>query len=273
VAPQACSWPMLPSLKARIDNLLLDISEQIATVTINRPQAMNALTVPTLEELEQVFIALEQDPGVRVILVTGAGEKAFVAGGDISSLADLGVREARELALLAQRILQRIEQCGKPVIAVLNGYTLGGGCELALACDLRLASEKARIGQPEVNIGIIPGWGGTQRLPRLVGKGRALEMLLTGDMIDAHEACRIGLVNRVYPAESLMAEARALAGKICSKGPFSLRVMKEAVHQGMEVDLQSALRREADLFGLCFGGAEQREGMHAFLEKRPAKFT
>jgi enoyl-CoA hydratase len=255
------------------DNLLLDISEQIATITINRPQAMNALTVPTLEELEQVFIALEQDAGVRVIMVTGAGEKAFVAGGDISHLVNLGVLEARELALLAQRILLRIEHCSKPVLAVINGYALGGGCELALACDLRLASDKARLGQPEVNIGIIPGWGGTQRLPRLVGKGRALEMLLTGDMIDAQEAWRIGLVNRVCPAETLMDEARALARKICGKGPFAIQVIKEAVHQGMEADLQGALLREADLFALCFGGAEQKEGMHAFLEKRPAKFS
>jgi len=253
-------------------NLLLEISEQIATVTVNRPQAMNALTVPTLEELEQVFIALENDPEVRVILVTGAGEKAFVAGGDISYLANLGAMEARNLALLAHRILQRIEHCSKPVIAVLNGYTLGGGCELALACDLRLASDKARLGQPEVNIGIIPGWGGTQRLPRLVGKGRALEMLLTGEMIDAQEAWRIGLVNKVYPAETLMNEARALARKICSKGAVSIRITKEAVHQGLEIDLQRANLLEADLFALCFDTADQKEGMRAFLEKRPAKF-
>lgn len=254
-------------------NLLLDISEQIATVTINRPQAMNALTVQTLEELESVIIALDNDPGVRVILVTGAGEKAFIAGGDISYLANLGAVEARELALQAQRIFQRIEHSRKPVIAVLNGYTLGGGCELALACDLRLASEKARIGQPEVNIGIIPGWGGSQRLPRLIGKGRALEMIFSGEMIDAQEAWRIGLVNKVYPAGSLMEEARSLAKKICSKGALSIRFIKEAVHQGMEIDLQHANLREADLFGLCFGGAEQREGMQAFLEKRPAKFS
>lgn len=254
-------------------NLLLEISGQIATITINRPHAMNALTVQTIEELEHAFITMENDPGVRVILVTGAGEKAFVAGGDISYLANLGAVEARELALLAQRVFQRIEHCSKPVIAVLNGYALGGGCELALACDLRLASEKARIGQPEVNIGIIPGWGGTQRLPRLIGKGRALEMLFSGEMIDAREAWRIGLVNKVYPAESLMDEARALAGKISSKGALSIRFIKDAVHQGMEVDLQRANLREADLFALCFGGEEQKEGMSAFLEKRPAKFA
>ncbi|MDU0460918.1 MAG: enoyl-CoA hydratase-related protein [Geobacteraceae bacterium] len=254
-------------------NLLLEISGQIATITINRPHAMNSLTVQTLEELEHAFIAMGNDPGVRVILVTGAGEKAFVAGGDISYLANLGAVEARELALLAQRVYQRIEHCSKPVIAVLNGYALGGGCELALACDLRLASEKARIGQPEVNIGIIPGWGGTQRLPRLIGKGRALEMLFSGEMIDAREAWRIGLVNKVYPAESLMDEARALAGKISSKGALSIRFIKDAVQQGMEVDLQRANLREADLFALCFGGEEQKEGMSAFLEKRPAKFA
>lgn len=254
-------------------NLVLEISERIATITINRPQAMNALTVQTLEELEHAFIAMENDPGVRVILVTGAGEKAFVAGGDISYLANLGAVEARELALLAQLVFQRIEHCRKPVIAVLNGYALGGGCELALACDLRLASEKAKLGQPEVNIGIIPGWGGTQRLPRLIGKGRALELLFSGEMIDAREAWRIGLVNRIYPAESLMAEARALAGKISSKGALSISFIKDAVHQGMEVDLQRANLREADLFALCFGGEEQKEGMSAFLEKRPAKFA
>lgn len=254
-------------------NLLLEISEQIATVTINRQHAMNALTVQTLEELEKAFIAMENDTGVRVILVTGAGEKAFVAGGDISYLANLGVVEARELALLAHRVFQCIEHSSKPVIAVLNGYTLGGGCELALACDLRLASEKARIGQPEVNIGIIPGWGGTQRLPRLIGKGRALEMLFSGEMIDAQEAWRIGLVNKIYPVESLMEEARTLAKRLCSKGALSIRFIKEVVHQGMEVDLQRANLREADLFALCFGGEEQKEGVRAFIEKRPAKFT
>ena len=158
------------------------------------------------------------------------------------------------------------------MIAVLNGYTLGGGCELAMACDLRLASDKAKLGQPEVNIGIIPGWGGTQRLPRLVGKGRALEMLFTGEMIDAQEAWRIGLVNRVVPAGDLMAEARGLARKICAKGEISLRLLKEAVHQGMEFDLQRANLFEADLFALCFDTADQKEGMRAFLEKRPAEF-
>jgi len=254
-------------------NLLLEISEHIATVTINRPEAMNSLSVPTLEELEQVLEALEKDPEVKVILITGAGEKAFVAGGDIKALSTMGATAARAFALLAHRILHRIEQGPKPVIAVINGYALGGGCELAMACDIRLANERAKFSQPEVNIGIIPGWGGTQRLPRLVGKGRALEMLYTGEMIDAQEAWRIGLVNKVVPAEKLMDEARALAAKICAKGQVSIRLAREAVQQGMEIDLQRANLLEADLFALCFDTADQKEGTLAFLEKRPATFT
>lgn len=253
-------------------DLLIEISQQIATVTVNRPQAMNSLTVPTLEELERTLAAVEADPAVRVVLITGAGEKAFVAGGDIGALSTMGPSAARAFAQLAHRILERIEGSSKPVIAVVNGYALGGGCELALACDLRLASATARFGQPEVNIGIIPGWGGTQRLPRLVGKGRALSMLLTGEMIDAQEAWRIGLVNEVHPPEALRAAARALALKICAKGPTSIRLVKEAVRQGMEMDLARANAFEADLFALCFDTADQKEGTRAFLEKRPPRF-
>jgi len=255
------------------ENLLLDISEQIATITINRPKAMNALSPDTIKELGAVVKLIQERDDVHVILITGAGEKAFVAGGDISTFADSGPLQAREFALLAQNVLNMIESGSKPVIAVLNGYTLGGGCELAMACDMRLASDTTKIGQPEVNIGIIPGWGGTQRLPRLVGKGLAMEMLMTGEMIDAAEAHRIGLVNRVFPADELMDKARELAGKIAAKGQVSIRLTKEAVQRGMELDLEHANRYEADLFALCFDTEDQKEGMAAFLEKRPAKFT
>jgi len=254
------------------ENLLVETSEQIATVTVNRPQAMNSLSAPTLDELEAALGALEGDPGVRVILITGAGEKAFVAGGDITAFPTMGASAAHAFTLRSQRVLEGIERGTKPVIAVVNGYALGGGCELAMACDLRLASATARFGQPEVNLGIIPGWGGTQRLPRLVGKGRALAMLYTGEMIDAQEAWRIGLVNEVHPPEALMPAARALARKICAKGQTSIRLIREAVQQGMEMDLQRANRFEADLFALCFDTADQKEGARAFLEKRPPRF-
>jgi len=254
------------------DNLLLEIADFIATITINRPQAMNALSPDTIRELGAVIKLLQERDDVHVVLITGAGEKAFVAGGDISTFAEAGPLVAREFALLAQNVLQMIETGPKPVIAVLNGYTLGGGCELAMACDIRLASDKAKIGQPEVNIGIIPGWGGTQRLPRLVGKGLALEMILTGDMIDAAEAHRIGLVNKVYPADQLMERARELAGKIATKGQVSIRLAKEAVQRGLELDLEHANRYEADQFALCFDSEDQKEGMRAFLEKRRAEF-
>ena len=254
------------------ENLLLDISDNIATITINRPQAMNALSPDTIRELGAVIKLLQERDDAHVILITGAGDKAFVAGGDISTFAEAGPLEAREFALLAQNVLHMIETGSKPVIAVLNGYTLGGGCGLAMACDLPLASGKARLGQPEVNIGIIPGWGGTQRLPRLVGKGLAMEMLLTGEMIDADEAYRIGLVNKVYPAATLMEKARELAAKIAAKGQVSIRLTKEAVQRGMELDIEHANRYEADLFALCFDTEDQKEGMRAFLEKCPPNF-
>jgi len=253
-------------------NLLVEIGARIATVTINRPKALNALDETTLKELEQAFAALEADPGVKVVIVTGAGEKALVAGADIAVMQPLGAVAARDFARMAQKILDRIENFPKPVIAAVNGYALGGGCELAMACDLRIAGDNARLGQPEINLGIIPGWGGSQRLPRLVGKGRAKELLFTGDMVDAAEAWRIGLVNRVVPAAELMTVSRELAGKIAGKGEISLRLAKEAVDRGVELDLDRANACEADLFGLCFATEDQKEGMQAFLEKRPAVF-
>jgi enoyl-CoA hydratase len=254
------------------ENLLMDISEGIATITVNRPSAMNAMTVATLEELEGVVAEIVRDPEIRTAIITGAGTKAFVAGADIAVMRDMTSSQARDLALQAHRIYAAIERSPKPFIAAVNGYALGGGCELAMACDIRIASENANFGQPEINIGILPGFGGTQRLPRLIGKGRALEVILTGDMVDAREALRIGLVNRVVPQMELLDEARQLARKIAAKGLVAVRLCKEAIGNGLEMDLARACAYEAELFGYSFSTAAQKEGMGAFLEKRPAVF-
>jgi enoyl-CoA hydratase len=254
------------------NNLLLEIHENIATVTINRPQALNALNEATLQELLCCFEGLEIDPEVKVVILTGAGEKAFVAGADIACMKELDALAARRFALLGQQAMNRIEQLSKPVIAAVNGFALGGGCELALACDIRLAADHARFGQPEVNLGVIPGFAGTQRLPRLIGKGRAKELLFTGDMIDAVEACRLGLANRVVPRAELAAAARELAGKIAAKGALAIALCKDAIDNGLEMEIDKACRYEADQFALCFATADQKEGMGAFLEKRPARF-
>jgi len=253
--------------------LLLEVSEGIALVTVNRPAAMNAMTELTLQELAGVVRELSGRTDVRVVIITGAGEKAFIAGGDIALLRELGPQEARELALLAQGVCTAIEQSPKPFIAAVNGYALGGGCELAMSCDIRIASESARFGQPEVNIGTLPGFGGSQRLPRLVGKGRALEIILTGEMLDAQEAYRIGLVNKVTAPAELIPAARLLARKMASKSLMALKLCKQAVVNGLEMDLERACRYEADLFALSFSTADQKEGMSAFLEKRPAIFS
>jgi enoyl-CoA hydratase len=255
------------------DILLLEQGDGIALITINNPKALNALTLDTFRALADLLDRLEEDADVRVLLLTGAGEKAFVAGGDIRYLESLDVEGARAFALLAQRLFDRIETFPKPVIAVINGYALGGGCELAMACDLRIAADTARFGQPEVKLGIIPGFAGTQRLARLVGKGRAKELVFSGEMIDAREAWRIGLVNRVVPAEALLAEARAVAATMVNKSASAIRLAKEAIENGLEMDFARAARYEADLFALCFATADAREGLKAFVEKRPAKFT
>lgn len=254
-------------------NLVVERSNGIATVTVNRPQAMNAMTRGTLEELADAVQTLISSADIRVVILTGAGNKAFIAGGDISMLVGLDVCAARELALLAQGICTAIEQAPKPFIAAVNGYALGGGCELAMSCDIRIAADTARFGQPEVNIGTLPGFGGSQRLPRLIGKGRALEMILTGDMIDAQEAWRIGLVNKVVPAAELQAGVRDLALKLAAKSAVALQLCKEVVQNGMEMDLANACRYEADLFALSFSTADQKEGMQAFLEKRKPVFS
>ena len=254
------------------ENILLEKEDAIAVVTINRPKALNALNAATLSELDLVFTGLAADSTVSVVIVTGAGEKAFVAGADIAFMQKLTALEAREFALLGQAVLNKIENLPQPVIAAVNGFALGGGCELAMACDIRLAAENARFGQPEVGLGVPPGFAGTQRLPRLVGKGRAKEMLYSAEMIDAQEAYRIGLVNRVCPAADLLGTARTLARKIASRGQVAVRLTKSAVNQGLEMDVARAIAYEAEVFGLAFATGDQREGMTAFLEKRPPDF-
>ena len=253
-------------------NLLLEIEDQVAVLTINRPKALNALNPSTLEELEAVFLTLKNNSDVKVIILTGAGEKAFVAGGDISVMQPLNPLQAREVALQAQNLFNTIEYLPKVVIGAINGYALGGGCELAMACDIRIASDNAKFGQPEINLGIIPGWAGTQRLPRLVGKGKAKEIMFTGDMVSAEEAVSIGLANRVVEQTQLLDVCRELAQKIASKPQVAISLIKEAVDNGLEMESLKAFAYEADLFGLCFATEDQKEGMAAFLEKRPAQW-
>ncbi len=255
-------------------SLLVEVTEGIATLTVNRPEAMNAMNSSTVQELAEAVRMLSAASEVRAVIVTGAGTKAFIAGGDIAQLKTLDAIGARRLALLAQEgVCNAMEQSPKPFIAAINGYALGGGCELAMSCDIRIAADTAKLGQPEINIGTLPGFGGSQRLPRLVGKGRALEMILTGEMIDAQEAWRIGLVNTVVPLEQLLPTAYALARKCADKSMAALKLCKEAVHGGLEMDLPHACRYEADLFALSFATADQKEGMQAFLEKRKPVFT
>ncbi len=254
------------------DNLIVDRDGAVAIVTVNRPAVLNALNVATIGELDAVVGELGADDGVRAVVVTGAGTKAFVAGADITELATLGPDAARRYALAGQRVFTRLERMGKPVVAAINGFALGGGCELAMACTLRLAAETARFGQPEVKLGLIPGYGGTQRLPRLVGQGRALELLLTGELIDAREAWRIGLVNRVVAPADLLTDARALAASLAAGAPVALRYVMDAVNQGLEMPLAEGLGLEATLFGLAASTEDMREGTSAFLEKRKAVF-
>lgn len=253
-------------------NLLVETRDGIAVVTVNRPDKLNALDNRTMRELDQAFDALGSDEAVRAAILTGAGEKAFVAGADIGELARQTPVEGREHALRGQSVLDRIEQLGKPVIAAVNGFALGGGCELAMACHVRVAAENARLGTPEAKLGLMCGYAGTQRLSRLVGKGRALELLLTGEMVDAQEALRIGLVNHVVPREKLLAESEALLRKMLANGPVSLRFIIQAVNSGLEMPLAEAQRLEATLFGLICTTQDMKEGTQAFLEKRAPKF-
>ena len=252
------------------DNLLIERDDAVAIVTLNRPKLLNALNSQTLTELASAMTAFKDDTGVRAIVLTGAGEKSFVAGADINELAVLSPVEGKEHARRGQSIFDTIEQLGKPVIAAINGFALGGGCELAMACTLRLAADTAKFGQPEINLGLIPGYAGSQRLPRLVGKGAALEILLTGDMINAPRAYEIGLVNRVVPAAELLAEAKKLAQTLASKAPIAVRYILDAVHQGLDSPFAQGEYLETSLFGTIASSADMREGTRAFLEKRKA---
>lgn len=254
-------------------NLMVETAGRIATVTINRPKSLNALNPATLRELSAAFGEIEGREDVGVVLLTGAGEKAFVAGADISEMRSFTPAQALEFALFGQGILERIERLPQPVIGAINGFALGGGCELAMACDILIAADTARFGQPEVNLGIIPGYGGTQRLPRLVGRNRAKEIVLTGDMITAQRAFEIGLVNRVVPLSGLMAAARETAEKILAKSPAAVRLAKMAMNRGLDLDLGNACALEANAFAVGFSTADRAEGMAAFLEKRKPVFT
>jgi enoyl-CoA hydratase len=253
--------------------LLYEKRNAIGYIQINRPEKLNAMTRKVLEELLDCFQALQKDEGVRVVILTGSGEKAFVAGADINELAVQDPVDGKETAQFGQQVLNFIENLGKPVIAAINGIALGGGCELAMACTLRVAAETARLGQPEVKLGLIPGYAGSHRLPRLVGKCRALELILTGETITAPEAHRIGLVNQVVPAAELLPAAEKLAQKIIANAPLAVKFALEAVNHGMEMPAAEGQFLEATLFGLCCTTADMKEGTRAFLEKRPAKFT
>jgi enoyl-CoA hydratase len=254
------------------DNVLVETGDKSAVVTVNRPDKLNALNDKTVAELDAAFQALGADASVRGVILTGAGEKAFVAGADISELSTQSPIDGKDRSVRGQRVLDRIERLGKPVIAAVNGFALGGGCELALACHVRVASDNARLGTPEVKLGIMCGYAGTQRLPRLIGRGRALEMLLTGEMVDAQEALRIGLVNKVVPRASLLEEAHALLDKMIANGPLSLRFTLDAVTAGLEMPMDEAELHEATLFGLICTSEDMKEGTRAFLEKRPPQF-
>ena len=243
-----------------------------AYITVSRPQVLNALDAATITELHDAFHALSDDAAVRSVVFTGAGDRAFIAGADIAELARMSAIRARETARRGQALCDRIEGLGKPVIAALNGLALGGGCEVAMACTLRLAADTVKIGQPEINLGLIPGFGGSQRLPRLVGRGTALEMLLTGDPVTAEEALRIGLVNRVVPASQLRADALALAETLATKPPVAVRYILDAVGRGLQMSLAEGCEYEAALFGLVTATDDCQEGTQAFLEKRPAEF-
>ena len=257
----------------QLENLLVDVQAPLAWVTINRPAALNALNQATIAELGRVMEACAEDDAMRVILLRGAGGKAFVAGADIRELAELNADGGREVSAAGQRVFRRMEQLGKPVIAVIDGFALGGGCELAMACTLRLAAETAKLGQPEVKLGLVAGFGGTQRLPRLVGRGAALKMLLTGGIIGAQEALRIGLVDEVVSAEMLTERARALATEIAVNAPVAVTQTLKAVDRGLDGSLDDGLTVEAEAFGACCATTDMHEGTRAFLEKRAARWT
>ncbi|MCM8711205.1 short-chain-enoyl-CoA hydratase [Clostridium sp. SYSU_GA19001] len=253
-------------------NIIFEKEDNIALVTINRPKALNALNSETLKDLEAVIEMLEKDSEIYAVILKGSGDKAFVAGADISEMKDLNEEQGREFGRLGNKVFRRLEKLNKPTIAAISGFALGGGCELAMACDIRIASEKARFGQPEAGLGITPGFGGTQRLARLIGAGRAKELIYTGEMIKADEAYRIGLVNKIVALEALLDEAKAMAKKIAENAPIAVKLCKDAIDRGLQVDIDSAIEIEAEDFGKCFSTEDQKEGMSAFLEKREKQF-
>jgi enoyl-CoA hydratase len=254
------------------ENILYDKKEGVATITFNRPKVLNALNRKTVEELESALTDARDDAEVRVLILTGAGEKAFVAGADIAELAQQTPVGGKDFSLYGQSVFHLLETIGKPSICAINGFALGGGCELALSCAIRIASKTARLGQPEVKLGILPGYGGSQRLTRLCGKGMAHELCLTGEMISAEEALRIGLVNHVYESAELLPAAEAMAKKIIANAPLAVKFTMEAIERGIEMPLEEGLFLEATLFGVACATEDMREGTRAFLEKRPAAF-
>lgn len=252
-------------------NILLEKEEDIALVKINRPSALNAINREVLNELINVFQELAEDENIKVIILSGEG-KAFAAGADIKEMINMSPTEARKFSETGHALMETMEKLGKPIIAAVNGFALGGGMEIAMACDFIFASENAKLGQPEINLGVIPGFGGTQRLSRLIGKARAKQLIFTGEMISAQEAKELGIVNKVFPSDELLTEVKKVAAQIASKGALSLSLAKSAIDSGYNVDLASGCRIEQDLFGLCFSHPDQKEGMSAFLEKRKPKF-
>jgi len=255
-----------------LENVLYEKKDSIAYVTLNRPKVLNALNKKTWADLRTAFEAARDDAAVRGVILTGAGDKAFIAGADISELANVSAVEAEESSTFGQEVLNLVENLGKPVIAAINGFALGGGCETAMACTIRVASEHAKFGQPEVKLGLIPGGGGTQRMPRLVGKGRALQIILSGEIISAQEAYRIGLVNEVVPAADVITRAEKILQQIFSNAPIAVKYSLEAVNKGLETSVAEGLSLEASLFGLCAGTEDKREGTQAFLQKRAPQF-
>src|SRR3954463_5781761 len=264
--------PTSPASALTLANVLYEKRDAIAYVTVNRPKVLNALNTPTWKDLRTAFEDARDDTAIRGVILSGAGNKAFIAGADIGELAHVAAFEAEQSSRFGQEVLDLIENIGKPVIAAVNGFALGGGCETAMACTIRIAADNARFGQPEVKLGVIPGGGGTQRLPRLVGRGRALQLILSGEMINAQEAYRIGLVNEVVPSPELIARAEAILKQILSNAPLAVKYSLEAVNKGLETSQAEGLSLEASLFGLCAGTEDKKEGTKAFLQKRAAQF-
>lgn len=251
-----------------MENVILEKKNNIGIITISRPSALNALNSATLKELEETIDMVTMDKNIYVLIITGSGEKAFVAGADISEMKDKNVLEGRQFGVLGNRVFRKIEMLEIPTIAAVNGFALGGGCELSLCCDIRIASENARFGQPEVSLGITPGFGGTQRLPRTIGTSKAKEFIYTGKTIKAEEALQIGLVNKIIPFEGLMAEAMSMAEKIAANAPIAVKCCKAAINRGMQCDIDTALMYESEVFAQCFSTIDQKDAMSAFVEKR-----